>query len=325
MTDKFNRKIEYARISLTDRCNLRCRYCMPENGVKKISHADILTYEEIIHTAKIFARLGIKKIRLTGGEPLLRKGICELIGALKNITGIEQVTLTTNGVLLKTFAQDLLAAGIDGINLSLDTLDEKIFFNLTRRNFFLKVIEGLQILLDAKFFQLKINCVPLRGVNEGDILKLVELAKDNPVKIRFIELMPIGCAKNFTGVPTAEIFNLIEKKFGSLAQVYENDSLCGPAKYFKLKNFVGQIGFIDALEHKFCGSCNRIRLTAEGFLKPCLNFGTGLDVKNLLRSNYGDEEIFSAIEQTIYNKPLEHLFNKKNNLRDARKMYQVGG
>ena len=324
MTDKFNRKIEYARISVTDRCNLRCQYCMPENGVEKISHADILTYEEIIHVAKIFARLGIKKIRLTGGEPLLRKNICKLIAALKNISGIEIVTLTTNGVLLKSFAQDLISAGIDGINLSLDTLDEKIFENLTRRNFFLKVIEGLQTLLDLNFPNLKINCVPLRGVNESQILKIIALAKNYPVKVRFIELMPIGCAENFCGVPTSEIFNLIEKNFGSLAQV-EKNPLCGPAKYFKPKNFIGQIGFIDALEHKFCGDCNRIRLTAEGFLKPCLNFGTGLDVKNLLRSNCNDEEIFSAIEQTIYNKPREHLFNKKNNLRDGRKMYQVGG
>lgn len=325
MIDKFNRKIEYARISVTDRCNLRCKYCMPENGVEKISHADILTYEEIIHVAKIFAQLGIKKIRLTGGEPLLRKNICDLISALKNIAGIEQVTLTTNGVLLKNFAQDLILAGINGINLSLDTPDEKIFEELTRRNDFLKVIKGLQILLAENFSNLKINCVPIRGVNDGDILKIVEMAKNNPIKVRFIELMPIGCAKNFSGVPTAEIFNLIEKNFGALIPVEEKNYLCGPAKYFKLQNFIGQIGFIDALEHKFCGDCNRIRLTAEGFLKPCLNFGIGLDVKNLLRSNCSDEKIFSAIEQTIYNKPREHLFNQKNNLRDERKMYQVGG
>ena len=180
-------------------------------------------------------------------------------------------------------------------------------------------------MLDENFTNLKINFVPICGVNDGDILKIVEIAKNNPFKVRFIELMPIGCAKNFCSVPTAEIFNLIEKNYGVLVPVEEKNYLCGSAKYFNLKNFIGQIGFIDALEYKFCGECNRIRLTAEGFLKPCLNFGTGLDVKNLLRSNCSDEKIFSAIEQMIYNKPREHLFNQKNNLRDKRKMYQVGG
>lgn len=227
MIDRFNREIEYARISVTDRYNLRCRYCMPESGVEKISHADILTYEEIIRTTKIFARLGIKKIRLTGGEPLLRKNICALIGELKNIGGIEQVALTTNGVLLPKFAKKLVAAGLDGINLSLDTLDEKIFCDLTRRNFFWNVIAGLQILLAENFSNVKINCVAIRGVNDADILKLVELAKNNPVKVRFIELMPIGCARNFIGVPTSEICALIEKSFGSLIPVTEKNLCAG--------------------------------------------------------------------------------------------------
>lgn len=274
---------------------------------------------------KNFGAARNKKIRLTGGEPLLRKNICALIGELKNIGGIERVALTTNGVLLPKFAKNLVAAGLDGINLSLDTLDEKIFSELTRRNFFLNVIAGIEILFAENFSNVKINCVAIRGFNDADILKLVELAKNNPVKVRFIELMPIGCAQNFTGVPTLEICALIEKSFGSLIPVTGKKSLCGPAKYFRGENFMGQIGFINALEHKFCGECNRIRLTAEGFLKPCLNFGTGLDVRKILRSGCSDEEIFSAIGQTIYNKPREHLFNRQNLQRDDRKMYQVGG
>ncbi|MBQ7453511.1 MAG: radical SAM protein, partial [Selenomonadaceae bacterium] len=169
---------------MTDRCNLRCRYCMPEAGVKKISHDEILSLEEILRVAEIFARLGIKKIRLTGGEPLLRKNLSSLIRGLKNLSGIEQVTLTTNGVLLKNFAPELIAAGLDGINLSLDTLDEKIFSGLTRRKLFAQVIDALKFLLDEKNFSAKINCVPLRGINDGEILRLASLAKDKPVDVR---------------------------------------------------------------------------------------------------------------------------------------------
>lgn len=320
MKDQFKREINYARISVTDRCNLRCRYCMPECGVKKISHAEILTLEEILRVAEIFSRLGIKKIRITGGEPLLRKNLSDLIKRIKNIPGIEQVTLTTNGVLLKNFYDELSAAGLDGINLSLDTLDEKIFSNLTRRKFFIKVVEGLQILLDKKM-NLKINCVPLRGVNDREILSLAELAKDNPIKVRFIELMPIGCAfeSGLRGIPTAEIYSRLENKFGELIPVVEKESLQGPAQYFQPQNFIGQVGFIDALEHKFCASCNRVRLTAEGFLKTCLSFDAGLDVKTLLRS--GDKNLQEKIREAIYFKPREHFFNGATKFQ----MYQVGG
>ena len=322
MKDQFKREINYARISVTDRCNLRCRYCMPEGGVKKISHAEILTLEEILRVARIFTRLGIKKIRLTGGEPLLRKNLPALIRELKNLSGIEQVTLTTNGVLLKDCAADLISAGLDGLNLSLDTLDEKTFAALTRRKFLDKVLGSLQTLLDGKL-SLKINCVPLRGVNDEEILELAALARGSLIKVRFIELMPIGCAwqSGLRGIPTAELFATLEKNFGELVPVLEENSLSGPAKYFQPKNFKGQLGFIDALEHKFCGDCNRIRLTAEGFLKTCLSFDAGLDLKILLRSGVDDGELFSKIRETIYRKPREHIFNGATKFQ----MYQVGG
>ena len=325
MNNQFNRKINYVRISVTDRCNLRCRYCMPECGVKKIPHAEILSLEEILRVANVFARLGIKKIRLTGGEPLLRKNLPSLIRELKNLSGIEQVTLTTNGVLLKNFAPELIAAGLDGINLSLDTLDEKTFSDLTRRKFFDSVLEGFQI-LRGENLSLKINCVPLRGVNDGELLKLAALAKDKNISVRFIELMPIGCAfeSGLRGVPTAEIFSTLENHFGELVPLEEKNSLCGPAKYFKPKNFIGRIGFIDALEHKFCGSCNRIRLTAEGFLKTCLSFDVGLDVKKLLRSGVDDEELTNKISEAIYFKPREHFF-KLGIRNEELGMYQIGG
>ena len=322
MTDQFGREINYARISVTDRCNLRCRYCMPECGVKKIPHAEILNLEEVLRVAKIFSRLGIKKIRLTGGEPLLRKNLPSLVRELKNLSGIEQVTLTTNGVLLKNLAQELIAAGLDDVNLSLDTLDEKIFADLTRRKFLNNVLESFQTMLD-KNLKLKINCVPLRGVNDREILKLAVLAKSNPIKIRFIELMPIGCAweSGLRGIPTAEIFSTLENNFGKLIPIDKKISLQGPAKYFKPKNFIGEIGFIDALEHKFCANCNRIRLTAEGFLKTCLSSDTGLDVKNLLRSSANDDKILEKIRGAIYLKPKEHFFDGATKFQ----MYQVGG
>ena len=325
MKDRFNREINYARISVTDRCNLRCRYCMPECGVKKISHAEILTLEEILRVAEIFSRLGIKKIRITGGEPLLRRNLPDLIRKIKDIRGIEQVTLTTNGVLLKNLAPELILAGLNGINLSLDTLDEKIFEKITRRNLFLQVFEGFQALIGK--IPLKINCVPLRGVNEEEILKIAALAENNPVKVRFIELMPIGCAfeSGLRGIPTAEIFSTLENNFGELLPIYDKNLLKGPAKYFKPKDFIGEIGFIDALEHKFCANCNRIRLTAEGFLKTCLSFDTGLDVKNLLRSGENDDKITEKIRETIYNKPKEHFFDGDKKFLDSRQMYQVGG
>lgn len=322
MIDRFGREINYARISVTDRCNLRCRYCMPEGGVKKISHDEILSLEEILRVAEIFSRLGIKKIRLTGGEPLLRKNLPSLVRGLKNLSGIEQVTLTTNGVLLKNFLPELIAAGLDGVNLSLDALDEKIFENLTRRKFFAQVLESFQTLRGAGL-SLKINCVPLVGINDVEILKLAALAEKNFIKVRFIELMPIGCAfsSGLKGISTAEIFSTLEKNFGALVPVREKNSLQGPAKYFRPKNFVGQIGFIDALEHKFCGSCNRIRLTAEGFLKTCLSFDAGLDVKKFLREGVDDKELTKKISDAIYLKPREHFFEGATKFQ----MYQVGG
>lgn len=322
MIDRFGREINYARISVTDRCNLRCRYCMPEGGVKKFPHDEILSLEEILRVAEIFSRLGIKKIRLTGGEPLLRKNLLSLVRGLKKISGVEVVTLTTNGVLLKNFLPELIAAGLDGINLSLDTLDEKIFSELTRRKFFAQVLDGLQTLLE-KNFGVKINCVPLVGINDTEIFKLATLAEKNFIKVRFIELMPIGCAfsSGLKGIPTAEIFSTLEKNFGALVPVEQKNFLQGPAKYFRPKNFVGQIGFIDALEHKFCGSCNRIRLTAAGFLKTCLSFDAGLDVKKLLRSGVDDEDLTKKIRDAIYHKPREHFFDGATKFQ----MYQVGG
>ena len=323
MIDQYNRKIEYLRLSVTDRCNLRCQYCMPESGAAKLKHEDILTFEEILRTVKVLVGLGIRKVRLTGGEPLLRRGIVDLIRNIKAVDGIEQVMLTTNGVLLNKMMDDLICAGLDGINLSLDTLNANTFEKITRRDLFNDVQYTLSKVLNSKL-AVKINCVPIAGINDDELIKIVELARYNDIKVRFIELMPIGCAVNFKGIPTDEIKSIIEKTYGQLIphSEFRIPNYQGPARYFNLPEFVGQVGFIDAIDHKFCSSCNRIRLTSDGFLKLCLNSNAGLNIKSLLRAGIDDLDLMDNIRQAIYNKPKEHNFNK---ITDKTQMYQVGG
>lgn len=329
MQDQYERKIEYLRISLTDRCNLRCRYCMPEEGVQKMRHADILTFAEILRIVRALAVLGVKKVRLTGGEPLVRRNITALIAAIRQIPGIEQVALTTNGVLLAEMGQDLIKAGLTGLNISLDSLKPETFAEITRRPLFERVQAGVENVLALGLTNIKFNCVPIYEVNDAEIPALAALARNYPVKVRFIELMPIGCAYEvgYCGVPTDEVRERLEKTYGPMHPVGKKlDRLQGPAEYYKIAGFAGQVGFIDAMEHKFCSSCNRVRLTAEGFLKLCLNQKNGLDLRQLLRSGISDENLKLALRQAIYRKPAEHLFTDNfNTARDNRAMYQVGG
>ncbi|MBQ9479619.1 MAG: GTP 3',8-cyclase MoaA [Selenomonadaceae bacterium] len=314
MIDRFNRRIEYVRVSLTDRCNLRCRYCMPESGVTKLAHSEILTYEEVLRVIRLLARLGIKKVRLTGGEPLIRMGIVDLIRSIKNLDGIERVVMTTNGVRLASMAEQLIDAGLDG----------KIFKAISRRDCFDRVLEGLNKILSLGMGDVKLNCVPLEEIND-DVDDLIELIRDRDVKLRFIELMPIGLARDFKGLPLSTLRDRIEQKFGRLMPIDSTEAQAGPAKYFRLNGFVGAIGFIDALEDKFCSTCNRVRLTAEGFLKLCLSAPAGLDVKRLMRGGLDDEQLMLRLSSAIYNKPLEHAFDGAIELNDRRRMYQVGG
>lgn len=320
MIDQYNRKIEYLRLSVTDRCNLRCKYCMPESGCNKLRHEDILTFEEILMIVRALAGLGIRKVRLTGGEPLLRKGIIKLIRDIKAVDGIEQVMLTTNGIMLHDMMDDLICAGLDGINLSLDTLNSNIFKKITRRNLFNDVQLTLNKVLNSKIV-VKINCVPITGINDDDIIKIADLARYNDIKVRFIELMPIGCAVNFKGIPTDNIKTQIESRYGKLDPVSPTE-LQGPAKYYKLSGFIGQVGLIDAIEHKFCSSCNRIRLTANGFLKPCLNSEACFDLKTFTRDQRNSHELTRELQDMVYRKPREHHFEK---LQNNDMMYQIGG
>lgn len=324
MIDAFNRKIDYLRISITDRCDLRCRYCMPEQGVESLAHDDILTYEEILRVAECFARLGVSRIKITGGEPLVRFHVIDLIDKLKKVPGIEQVTLTTNGTHLVDFIDQLSGLQIDGINISLDTLNPKLYKEITGRDVFDKVFLGLEKALKYSNIKLKINCVPL-GLPGQNISEVAELAKNNPVHVRFIEMMPIGLGKNFTFTSEADVLQELKQAYGVLVpfdEVLGN----GPCHYYSTPGFQGKIGFISAMSHKFCSSCNRVRLTADGKLKTCLQYDVGVNLKELLRGGKSDEEMEAAILQALGNKPVEHHFTETFIAdRETKSMFQIGG
>ena len=261
MLDKLNRKIDYLRISVIDRCNLRCVYCMPEEGVESIPHEEILTYDEILRICETVSQLGIKKIKITGGEPLVRKDIVNLIRDIKNLDKIEQVTLTTNGILLYDMLDDLYDAGIDAINISLDTLKKDNFKQITRRDGLEKVLMAIDKAYDLGI-RVKINCLAIRDFNINELADIANFAKDREIDVRFIELMPIGFGKKYTQIDNDEILSILESNFGAFEQVTEKRGN-GPAKYYKNKDMKGCIGFISAISHEFCESCNRIRLTSN--------------------------------------------------------------
>lgn len=325
MIDGYGRTIDYVRISITDRCNLRCVYCMPEDGVEAVSHEEILSFDEICRLAEIFVEMGIKKIKLTGGEPLARKGVPNLIKQLKAIPGIEQVTLTTNGVQLEQQMDALAEAGIDGINLSLDTKNPEIFKQITRRDSFDKVMEGFQKALEYPEVPLKINCVPM-GIPGQDIIGLAEFAKEYPVHVRYIEMMPIGLGKQYEGSTEDAILFELQKKYGAY-KGFDGILGNGPGHYYEFSGFAGKIGFISAMSHKFCNSCNRVRLTAQGYLKTCLQYDVGVDLRKLLREGASKDEVRSAAMDAIRRKPASHQFNElqPGEHGEMHMMSQIGG
>ena len=274
MIDQYGRTIEYLRISVTDRCNLRCVYCMPEEGIEQLPHEQILTFDEIERVCRISTELGISKIKLTGGEPLVRKGLPDLLGKIKRISGIEQVTLTTNGILLKNQLDELMRQGLDAVNISIDTLDETCYHTVTRCGELNQALEGLQAALEYPNLRVKLNCVPMNQSEE-----------------EYIQM----------------------------------------AEYVSFSGFQGRIGFISAVSHKFCDSCNRIRLTAEGYLKLCLQYESGIDLRKLLRSGATDEELKEAMRQAIWKKPACHNFSDERRdeevgqKKEHRAMYGIGG
>lgn len=318
MYDQYKRKIEYLRVSITDRCNLRCQYCRPE-VTQHVAHADILRYEEILRICQAAAALGITKFKVTGGEPLLRKDCAAFIAQLKRLSGVQQVTLTTNGSLLPQLLPALQAAGLDCVNISLDSTDSASYRQLTGG----ELSQALLALDALKELGLpfKINSVPLVGMGTSNILSLLKLADKYAAPLRFIELMPLACNSALQGVSGSAIRSLLAQlglKVTRDSKTYGN----GPAVYYRVQGYQMPLGFIEALHNKFCGSCNRVRLTSIGLLKPCLYSSEGLDLRQLLRSGISDAALQQAMERMIFAKPRGHSFEKSP---AGFSMSQIGG
>lgn len=321
MKDRYGRVIDYMRISITDRCNLRCVYCMPD-GCDWIEMDQILTYEEILLICEQAVELGIHKFKITGGEPLVRKGCVDLIRRIKALKGVEQVTLTTNGVLLSEYAEALKDAGIDAINISLDTTEKRLFEQITGRDHLANVLDGMKKAIAYKI-PVKINTVLQKGFNDHCWKELLELAKEDPVDVRFIELMPIGSGNSEILIANDQLKEQIREVYGKLIEdkkVHGN----GPAIYYSIPGFKGSIGFISAIHGKFCDSCNRIRLTSTGELKACLCYESNCSLREAARAKER-EVVKERLRSVIESKPKMHCFDKKEQITEWKKMTQIGG
>ncbi len=326
LLDPFKRKINYLRISVTDRCNLRCRYCMPEEGISLIPHNDILTYEEIERVVRVFASEGISKVRLTGGEPLVRKGIIHFISSLSRIEEIKDLSLTTNGILLRELAQDLKQAGLKRVNISLDSLRRERFYQITRKDDFERVWAGIEEALRVDLFPIKINMVAMRGLNDDEIEDFARLTLRLPLTVRYIEYMPSGNGDQWNEgdlITMDQIKNRLER-IGPLVPV-SSDQWDGPAMRFRFEGALGEIGLIGAVSNHFCGDCNRLRLTADGKIRTCLFSDEEIDVKQALRSRGTDRDLKERIRLALRTKPERHYINSHQFKKCQRNMSAIGG
>lgn len=335
MRDSYGREIDYIRISITDRCNLRCKYCMPD-GITCVSMADILTLEEICQVAASAAELGIRHVKVTGGEPLVRKGCCDLVRMLKAVPGIEKVTITTNGILLGQYLEELTAAGIDGINISLDTRNRQIFEKITGRDCLAAVLGSIERASKLPV-PVKVNAVSLNmeelfpGLGEKgreNWADLAEIARELPVDVRFIEMMPIGRGKEFPAIDPHRLLETLKACYPGVEEDRRFHGF-GPAVYYRIPGFRGSIGFISAIHGKFCDGCNRVRLTSQGYLKTCLCYEEGADLRAILRSGLPEPEqtrrLKETMEQSIWNKPAAHCFEKPERITESQHMSAIGG
>ena len=299
---------------------------MPEKGIRFMPHSEILTYEEMLHIVRLSIQKGIRKVRLTGGEPLVRKGFISFLERLSKVEGLEEITLTTNGVLLKSLAADIKNCGISRINVSLDSLRPERFFRITGQDFFERVWEGLEEAEHVGFNPIKINVVAIKGVNDDEILDFAALTLEKPYHVRFIEIMPIGDKNIWTAekfISAKEIHNRIQT-LGGLQPIGHNP-LDGPAERYALEGTKGEVGFIGALSNHFCDNCNRLRLTADGHLKGCLFSDQETDIKTPLRDGKGDSHLLNLIRDTILNKPKDHGLLASNPRKCVRAMNSIGG
>ena len=327
LKDSFGRVINNLRISVTDRCNFRCTYCMPAKGMVWLDKNKILNFEEIYRLANIFSELGITKLRLTGGEPLLRKELEILVRTLSSIKTIEDISLTTNGYFLEDQAESLYESGLKRINISLDSLNHDTFTTITRRNYYEKVMKGITKASEIGFNPIKINTVLIRGFNDGEILDFAELARKNNFVIRFIEFMPIGNDDDWNMkkvVSSGEVISTIEHGMG-LKLLPKNKRGSQPADTYIFEDGIGEIGFISSISQPFCEHCNRVRLTSDGKLRTCLFSTVETDFRELLRGGASDSEIKLLITDSISNKERGHLINTPGFVRPQRTMSQIGG
>jgi len=324
MIDSFGREITYLRISLTDLCNLRCKYCMPEQGVCKKAHEDMMTLEEMIKGVKTALSLGIRKFRLTGGEPLLKKNIIDICRKISELEGVENLCITTNGVLLEKYAKDLKEAGVKGVNISLDTLDREKFLYMTGKDELESVKRGIKAALKEGFEKVKINTVLIGGFNDDEAEKLSKLTLQYPLDLRFIELMPMNREANF-GKESFVPLDYLAASLKGLQKIDESslsaEDKGSVAKLYKYEDGLGRVGFISAVSNHFCASCNRIRLTADGKIKPCLHSEREINIKGL------DElSMKEAFKEAILNKPIAHGdLSFGNFTKSARSMNCIGG
>lgn len=325
LKDKYNRKIDYLRVSITDRCNLQCIYCTPRHLLPRLSHEDILTYEEILRFVGVCAGLGVKKIRVTGGEPLVRKGVYEFLGKLTAIKGLADVSLTTNGVFLKDNIDKIKATGIHRINISLDTLKADKYLRITGQDVFHQVWDSIASAQQKGMSPIKLNVVTMKGINDDEIIDFARLSMTQPYYIRFIEYMTIGDAnlQITENILTPEIKDRI-RILGQLFPV-ERKGLDGPAEYFKFKGARGRIGFISAISHHFCDTCNRMRLTASGKLRPCLLSDQAIDIKTPMRNGCSDRVLEDIFLSAVRKKPKGHNLTSDLSTRVATQMSSIGG
>ena len=323
MLDRYGRVINYLRISVTDRCNLRCCYCMPE-GVQDVGMKNILTFEEIWEIVRTGVSLGITHIRITGGEPLVRKDCVNLIRGIREISGVETITMTTNGVLLGNYGKQLKEVGVDGVNISLDTLNPEEFYKITGKRELQEVLAGIRAAKTAGL-PVKLNAVNRK---ELDPIPLVRYAQEENLPLRFIEMMPVGYGKKYVGRSNEELRETLEAVCGKAECMTNREELSrmgsGPAVYYQFSDLKVPVGFISAIHGKFCDTCNRVRLTAEGYLKLCLCYDEGEDLRRVLREGE-KENLRTIMEQTIFRKPAAHCFEHPAEMTETHEMVKIGG
>lgn len=325
--DLHNRSIDYLRISVTDRCNLSCVYCKPRAGMKVVHHREILSYEEVLRLVALAVPLGITRVRVTGGEPLVRRGIVEFIASLNAQEGLEDISITTNGVLLEEMADGLSQAGKPRLNISLDSLNPHKFRKITGRDNYDRVWRGINRAEELGFFPLKINMVPVRGMNDDEVADFARLTLDRRFHVRFIEFMPIGADDRWhrdSCVPAGEIRSVIEREVGPLTP-FTSENSAGPSDNYQLPDARGVIGFISPITRHFCKSCRRLRLTADGKIRPCLLSDSEIDLKSPLRGGCDDAELERLFRLALEIKPDRHYINETGQGCFQRTMSRIGG